>query len=236
MNRPSLVLSDNIDIVYQIRHILAKTKLNIVLTCTDAARPNPEHRPSPIEKLMEKMHCGATPYYRSKLQQRPKSKPIPFPAQQVCIHHKSSPIVTNTCQFLQESERKTDHEEYFLQKFNIDPKGMSDIDTYTLGRVIQRNKHRHFVYTKIIHSQLNTMTVNKKWKIGNDICPICHNVVEDWYHVLTCKDKDLHRTRETFITDFRKLMNKHRTYPPLRDFFIDCLRYPTFDAPPQPLI
>ena len=78
------------------------------------------------------------------------------------------------------------------------------------------------------------MTVNKKWKMGNDICPICHTEVENWHHVITCKDKDIHRTRENFIDELCKKLDKHRTYPPLKTFIIECFRFPTFDTPPPP--
>ena len=68
------------------------------------------------------------------------------------------------------------------------------------------------------------MTVNKKWKNGDNICPICLDAVEDWQHVLTCKSDDLTRTQEDFVTEFRKLLKEHKTYPPLRNFFVDSVR------------
>ena len=186
---------------------------------------------------MNKMHCGATTYYRHNSRiDKPKSIPIPFPAQKIAVFSNNAPVVTNIDEFLQTSERKQEQADYFENKIDIDKKGKLDMDTYTMGRVLQRNKHRHSTYSKIIHEQLNTMTVNKKWKLGSDICPVCHNASETWYHLLTCQHSDLTRVRGDFITEFRKIMNKNNTYPPLRDFLIDCIRYPSFEPPGPPLI
>lgn len=80
------------------------------------------------------------------------------------------------------------------------------------------------------------MSVNKRWNMSSDICPVCYNASEDWYHNLTCKSTDLSRVRSTFIQAFRKLLNKHRTYPPLRDFILEwCINFPLFKPPLEPL-
>ena len=130
---------------------------------------------------MYTMHCGATSYYADRKKSKiPKTQTIRYPAQKFVILHKNIPIVINLKNFLQDSERQIERSEYFLNKFGIDANGMSFIDTYTLDRVIQGNKHRHFIYSKIIHAQLNTMTVNKQWGLGSDLCPVCHQGKEDW--------------------------------------------------------
>lgn len=186
---------------------------------------------------MNKMHCGAMKYYRNNTKIiSPTTIPIPFPAQRIAIFHNNSPVVTNVEEFLQSTERTNEIEDYFHNTFDIDKKGLAEIDTYTMGRVIQRNRHRHFIYSKIIHGQLNTMTINKRWNLGSDLCPICHKEPETWHHMLNCRQDDPTRVREEFIKEFRKLLNKHKTYPPLRDYFIDCIRYPSFDPPEQPLV
>ena len=100
------MLSNHIDIVYQIRHLLQQTSLNIIVQYTEAVSANLDKLPTPIEKLMDKMHCGASSYYHHKTQQDPRPVPIPFPAQGMCIYHQSNPIVTNISEFLQESERE----------------------------------------------------------------------------------------------------------------------------------
>ena len=198
-NRPSLVMSDHIDMVYQIRHLLNKTKLNLQVTYSNYVRPSNESLPTPIESLMFRMHCGALTYYTSKtVTGRAKNIHIAFPAQQICIFSNNNPIVVNISEFLQESERTESRNEYFQHKFGMSPESQKNIDTYTFGRVIQRNKHRHFAYAKIIHSQLNTMSVNKLWTMSSDICPVCYKMREDWYHNLTCDSTDLAQVRSTF--------------------------------------
>ena len=183
-------------------------------------RPDAEVSPTPLESLMYKTHCGSSSYYRTKIEtSNPKLFPIPFPAYQICICSNNSPIVTNIDEYLQESERKQDREECFFTKFAIHPQMLLQIGSYTLGRVIKRNSHQHFAYSKIIHSQLNTMTINKRWKLGTDICLACHKEIEDWYHVLNCRSDDLTRVREEFIKNFRLLLKQNSTYPPTSGIF-----------------
>ena len=96
INRPSLVLSNDVDIVYEIRHLLQSTKLTIIIKYAQSVRPSNEIIPTPLETLMLKMHCGASTYYTTKtVQDRPKRIPIAFPSQKNCIYHRNTPIVTN---------------------------------------------------------------------------------------------------------------------------------------------
>ena len=85
---------------------------------------------------------------------------------------------------LQSMEKQLAQEEYLQKRFGSSPTAVENIDSYTLGRVIMKTPHRHQVYTKIIHKELNTMVVNAKWKMGPDPCPVCLSAVEDWFHVL----------------------------------------------------
>ena len=143
------------------------------------------------------MHCGASTYYTTTDETSiPHDLSIPFLAQMIYIFKNNSPVVTNIDEFLQESERKQDCEEYLFTRFQIPPPMLPQIDTYTLGRVMKRTPHYNFAYSKIIHSQLNTMTINKRWKLGTDICPVCNTQIKDWYHVLDCRSDDLTQVRE----------------------------------------
>lgn len=115
INRPSFVLSDHVDTIYQIRHMLQNANINIELVYNEAVRPLSEIPSTPLETLMFKMHCGSTTYFRNKpIKSLPTENTIPFPAQQICIIYKHQPIVTNIDDFLQESERKQDRSEYFF--------------------------------------------------------------------------------------------------------------------------
>ena len=230
-------MSNHIDIIYQIRYILKHTKLNIKIQYTQAIRPDAEVPPTLLEKNMHKMHRGAFTYYMTKHETAiPHDIPIPFPAQMICIYKNKSPVITNIEEFLQESEHERDREEYLYTRFEIPPPMPPQIDTYTLDRVMKRTPYYNFAYSKIIHSQLNTMTINKRWKLGTDICPVCNIQIEDWHHVLDYRSDDLTRKREDSIKKFRSTMKQNRTYPPLREFIIDCIRYPEFSTPSAPLV
>ena len=76
------------------------------------------------------------------------------------------------------------------------------------------------MYTKIVHNQLNTMTVNKKWNMGRNICPLCNSEKEDWLHVLKCTAPVPSIQRGLCLADFEDKMKLHRTYPPLGELFM----------------
>ena len=110
--------------------MLHNTKLNIQLHHTNAANPSRDLPTTPIEDLMDKMHCGAISYYCKNTKiVIPTNTPIPFPAQRLAVFHNNSPVVTNIHEFLQASKRKKEREDYFQGKFDIDTKGLSEIDT-----------------------------------------------------------------------------------------------------------
>ena len=168
-----MVLSNDVNIIYQIRWMLKQTELNIELQFTKTVNPNSEIPSLLLEALMHEMHFLASDYYRSKhFTAHPTRRPIALPPQQLCITYNHHPITVEICTFLQETERKAIQEEYFEQRFGLHPTTINTIDTYTLGRVIQQNPHRHCMFSKIIHLQLNTMAVNAKGGMGSYICPL----------------------------------------------------------------
>ena len=61
---------------------------------------------------------------------------------------------------------------------------------------------RHAMYSKIIHKQLNTMSVNEKWAGAENKCPVCLNAKEDWWHLLVCQSPDMIRVRDKLMNDF----------------------------------
>ena len=80
------------------------------------------------------------------------------------------------------------------------------------------------------------MQVNEKWGIGSSTCPLCFKAPEDWKHLYVCTSPDIKRVREEFTSEFEKRLKRHNTYPPLREFILDTLEFPSFDAPDAPTI
>ena len=83
---------------------------------------------------------------------------------------------------------------------------------------------RHAMYSKIIHKQLNTMSVNEKWTGADDKCPVFMHEREDWMHPLVCQSPDMIRVRDKLLADFEADLDYFKTYPPLADFIIKYLR------------
>ena len=167
INRPSLVTSNHIDIVYQIREILSKIKFNTQFIFTRAApRENPdkppEVTPTQEELIMRDMHEMAIKYYHDETSSKPSQHAIHFPAQKIAIIYVGNTITSDLADFLQDSERRLMREEYFEHRMGIVPSALKELDHYALSRTLQRNQQYKQTYTKIIHQELNTMEVNRK--------------------------------------------------------------------------
>ena len=117
----------------------------------------------------------------------------------------------------------------------IVPRALNNIDTYALGRAMNRSKLYRNAYSKIIHRELNTMTVNHRWKLGDPACPFCHIEQENWKHVLTCSNHVRQEMREKCIAEFELLLEQYTTYPPLVEFIIEFITSNTF-RPDEPSI
>ena len=134
-----MVLSNDIDIIYQIRWLLQHTSLPIKVVYAQAVNPSADAPPLPIEKILHEMTFHANNYYCSKnFMARPNKYPISYPAQQLCITYNKHPITSELSTFLHETERKLIREEYFEHRFGIAPTTLLAVDTYTLGRVIKK--------------------------------------------------------------------------------------------------
>ena len=109
----------------------------------------------------------------------------------------------------------------------IVPTALTQVDHYALGRAFKRNPQYKSAYTKIIHKQLNTMSVNSRWNIGSPMCPLCGIAIEDWKHVIMCANLDQDGVRKLFLEGFQTLLERHETYPPLMEFLIDYFEIST---------
>ena len=106
----------------------------------------------------------------------------------------------------------------------IETSMLENVDTYTLGRVISKMPSRHAMYSKIIHKQLNTMSVNAKWTGAENKCPVCLNEKEDWWHPLVCQSPDMIRVRDKLMNDLEANLEFFKTYPPLAAFILKYFR------------
>lgn len=77
--------------------------------------------------------------------------------------------------------------------------------SHALALVWISTSSRRAMYSKIIHRQLNTMSVNETWSWTDDKCLVCLHEREDWIHPLVCQSPDIIRVRDrkTWTTSIR---------------------------------
>ena len=89
------------------------------------------------------------------------------------------PIISELAIFLQKIERRGIYEEYFHNRMGISPPFIKRIDSYALGRVLQRAKPYRNTYSKIIRKEINTMVINSRWMLGKPICTMCNTPISN---------------------------------------------------------
>lgn len=60
--------------------------------------------------------------------------------------------------------------------------------------------------------------------------------IEDWKHITHCRHEDIVSEKKKFIAGFQVLLDRHKTYPPLTEFFLDYMKNNDFTEPMEPLI
>ena len=86
-----------------------------------------------------------------------------------------------------------------------------------------------------MHKELNTMTVNHGWKLGELTCPFCHGVKEDWKHIIHCTKHVRKELKAKCVSDFELSLEQYETYPPLSEFLISFVTSSDY-SPEEPVI
>lgn len=219
--KPSLVLGDHMDLIYQIRDLTATSRFNFKFVFTQAIKEEETSQRSDEEQLLQNMHVRAYGYFVNETFVVPRSFSDYMPGSQISLVANTKPIVSNIGMTLQSLERQKICEEYFKNRLNIHEKMLDHIDTYTLGRVFQKAPRRKPMYSKIIHSQLNTMVVNERWSASSDKCPVYLRCREENQHHLVCPSEDMSRKRDGLLRNFEMDPQYFNTYPPLLEFIIE---------------
>ena len=224
INSPSMVMSDHIDLTYEIRSLIASSKFEFDFVHTQTIKNDDFDMGTFNEKLLQSMHEIAYGYFTQQDALTPRKYSDYLYGSQISIVANGKPIVSDIGMTLQMMERVAVRESYIQERFNLHENMISNIDQYTLGRVIMKNPSRHAMYTKIIHGELNTMVVNEKWSQSSDRCPVCLNAREDWLHPLMCQSVDMIRKRYELLIDFDERLRAFKTYPPLRSFIVNFFK------------
>ena len=128
------------DIIYEIRSLVAKSKFKYDFKFTRAIKEAEFDTKSPEEKLVQQMHVRAYGYYLQKGFVHPRHFSDFFPGAGISLLANNKPVVSNISMSLQNLERKKLREDYFIDRMNIDALRLSNVDTYTLGRVFDKNE------------------------------------------------------------------------------------------------
>ena len=137
------------------------------------------------------MHVRAYGYFLQKGFVRSRQFSDFLPGADITITANNKHIVSGIGMSVQDLERSNMRESYFLDRMQIHKQTLSHVDTYTLGRVFMKTPKRHAIYSKIIHRQLNTMSVNERWSGASHRRSVCLNCREDWSHHLQCQSQDI---------------------------------------------
>ena len=234
INSPSLVMTDHIDLIYQIRELLSTTNVKFVFEYAKTIKDDSFDMVTPPEKLVQLMHIRAYGHFCNKEAIIPRQYSDYMPGSIISIMANNKPVVSDVGMTLQSMERIRVRDEYIEEKFGVANADISNIDSYTLGRVFLKNPKRHSICTKIIHRELNTMSVNEKWNGSSDKCPVCLVEREDWRHPLVCQNPDLIRVREHYINEFEIQLEYFKTHPPLANYIINFLRNLHVQEKPDP--
>ena len=122
INRPSLVLGDHMDLIYEIRNIVSKSNFQFDFRFTQAIKKAEFELKSQEEKLVQQMHVRAYGYYLQKGFVVPRHFSDVLPGADITLIANGKPIVSNIGMSLQNLERKQLREAYFLDRLNIDKK------------------------------------------------------------------------------------------------------------------
>ena len=221
INRPSLVLGDHMDLIYQIRDLVTRSKFRYQFMFTQAIKEAEFDLKTPDEKLVQQMHVRAYGYYLEKGFTKPRSFSDYMPGSEISIIANNRPIVSDIGMSIQGLERQKLREDYFSHRMKIHKTTINKLDTYTLGRVLMKTPHRRAIYSKIINRELNTMVVNEKWSGASNKCPVCLHTRENSMHHLQCQSQDMRRAKDSFLSDFDMDLISFKTYPPLQEFIIE---------------
>lgn len=217
-------MADKMDVIYQIREMIRRSKFTFDIQYGKTIKNDDFNLASNDEKLVQLMHLKSYSYFTKPKAILPRQFSDFFPGTGIGIVANNKSVVTNIGMTIHALERKLMIDEYFLKRFDVVNKLIDRIDSYTLGRVIMKNKKRHGTYSKIINRKLNTMVVNNRWKGGSDRCPVCLKEREEWYHHLVCQSTYMIRVREKLLTDMPMDFEHFKTNPALADYIIDYLQ------------
>ena len=98
-----MVLTDHMDIIYQIRQIVSQSKIKMKFIFTHAAPMQEQDESTPLptqeELLMRDMHVIATTYYHNNKASVPCQNATFVHAQKVAITHNGHPIISDIHNF-----------------------------------------------------------------------------------------------------------------------------------------
>ena len=223
INSPTMVLADHMDVIYQIRMLIQQSQFTFKITYAQTIKNDEFDLGSPEEKLAQRMHLLAYNYFKKKDAITPRRFPDYLPGSGITIVANHKLIVTNIGMTLQTIERRIIRDKYIMKRMGIPTTLIPSIDKYTLGRVLMKTPAQHNIYSKIINKELNTMTVNARWKNSTNTCPVSLNHTEDLFHPLVCQSQDLVRVCEQAITDFKMKLKFFKTYSPLAAYTTEFL-------------
>ena len=209
MNTLHYVLSNDIDVVLQLKETLDKCGQNVKLIHITGHQDKTKkfHEleiPARLNVLMDGLS--------KKMVEDTKNDPnkiIPFPAQALFLYT-DRPLAHDIQEVLIKREMKKEVDEYYEKHHNIPRQILPEID-WDANRLGISARHE-LSYRKTFHQFRNTMSINHKWgRFDSDLCPLCSKKPETVSHLLVCDQRDIRNLRHTLLSKMVDQWNKLNT-------------------------
>ena len=127
-----MVLADHIDLAYQIRGLINKSRFRFELHYAKTIKDDDFDLASRDEKLVQMIHIKAYGYFKGENYMIPRQYSDVLPGAKILIVANNRPVVSDVGMSMQTSEQLAVCDEYFEMRMQIEKSMLANVDTYTL--------------------------------------------------------------------------------------------------------
>ena len=145
-----------------------------------------------------------------------------LPAQKYYLSIKEKIILADPRSVLNDSWIKKKWTRYMGSKLKIPKEQVEEINLRPITAYLKENKFNLNTISKIIHDQINTFKMCKRWKTSpTSLCPLCEVETEDAGHVLYCPHPAIQQVKRQQISLIEGTLRRGGTQPDLMTFILD---------------
>ena len=214
-NRSKYALSNDVDILLQIRLMLQQIKCSVRLQYVRSHQdrhvrfqeaPLPQQLNILMDEAVRKFIDSSIPIHRRQL-----SYPV-LEATRVVLGTVSDPLLMNIDETLASNFFQKDWDEYSMKHFGLTKASGKEYDARIVGKALKSASSGTAQITKIINGQHHTMTKSRQWGLSrHGTCPLCKTCEENKFHVWECNHACMIQTRKNERLQFDKSLRKIHT-------------------------